>query len=54
MIANDLIISLRNLPSDHYKIVAVAATNLKSAEEFAKQHNISKGKSEFIYNSVHL
>lgn len=48
LIANDFIISLRNVPSTYYKIVAVAATNLESARKFAEKFNIPKAYGSYL------
>ncbi|XP_077570299.1 trans-1,2-dihydrobenzene-1,2-diol dehydrogenase-like [Stigmatopora nigra] len=39
-ISNDFTVALRSLPSEDHQVVAVAARNLESAQEFGKKHSI--------------
>lgn len=48
MIANDMVVSLRNLSEKDYKIVAVGASNLESAQRFAKKFGIPKAYGSYL------
>lgn len=48
MIANDFVVSLRNLDPSTYKIVAVAASNLEAAQKFAKKFGIEKAYGSYL------
>ena len=48
MIANDMVVSLRNLSDKDYKIVAVGASNLESAKRFASKFNIPKAYGSYL------
>lgn len=41
-ISHDFCVALSTLPSDEHQMAAVAARDLKRAEEFAKKHEIPK------------
>jgi len=47
LISNDFVLSLNQLDSSHYKFVAVAATKLEKAQEFASKFNISKAYGSY-------
>ncbi|XP_062860523.1 trans-1,2-dihydrobenzene-1,2-diol dehydrogenase [Trichomycterus rosablanca] len=41
-ISHDFTVALKSLPADQHQVVAVAARNLKRAEEFAQKHSIPR------------
>jgi dihydrodiol dehydrogenase / D-xylose 1-dehydrogenase (NADP) len=47
LISNDFVISLRNLDPCHYKVVAIAATSIDKANEFADRLNIQKAYGSY-------
>ncbi|XP_043915579.1 trans-1,2-dihydrobenzene-1,2-diol dehydrogenase-like [Protopterus annectens] len=46
-ICNDFAVAIKTLPAEDHQIVAVAASELSQAEEFAKKHDIPKAYDSF-------
>ena len=48
LIANDFVVSLRNLEPSTYKIVAVGASSLETAQKFANKFGIPKAYGSYL------
>ena len=48
LIANDFVVSLRNLDPSTYKIVAVGASKLEAAKKFANKFGIPKAYGSYL------
>ena len=46
-IAGDFLLSMRSLDPNHHKVVAVAATDLSRAKEFASKFNIPRAYGSY-------